>query len=109
MDRVTRLKQTAASLEVAVLLLAVGALLFRATVYWRLPPVGGAAYGTGDVIDLGLAMLVFVVGGLCAVTGVAISFLGDKADKRYAYQAFFVGVVSFIAYDWLHPHVPRLL
>jgi hypothetical protein len=60
-------------------------------------------------VDLGLALLLFIVCSLCAICGVAISLLGDKSDKRYAYQAFFIGVVSFVAYDWLYTHVPRLV
>jgi hypothetical protein len=109
MDRLTRLKKLAASLEIAVLVLAVAALVFRATLYWQLPAADGEPYGTGDVLDLALALVLFVVCSLCAVTGVAISILGDRADKRFAYQAFFIGVLSFVAYDWLYPHVPRLL
>jgi hypothetical protein len=109
MNRVERLKRLAASLEIGVLGLAVLALLFRATVYWQLPAGSGEPYGTGDVIDLGLALLLFLACGFCAICGVAISMLGDKADKRFAFQAFFIGVVSFLAYDLLHPYVPRLV
>jgi hypothetical protein len=109
MSRVRTLKKIAGFLEIGVMLLAVAGLLFRATLYWKLPVDSGQAYGTGDVLDLGIALLLFVTCGLCASAGVAISILGEKADKRFAYQAFFIGVLSFVAYDWLHPYVPRLV
>ena len=109
MDKIQRLKKVAASLEIGALVIVVWALLFRATLYWKLPPASGEPYGTGDVLDFAFAILLFGVCCLCAMAGVAISLLGDQGDKRFAYQAFFIGVVSFFAYDLLHPYVPRLL
>ncbi len=109
MSRLSRIKHLAGLLEKATILLALGALLYRATVYWRLSAGPEQSAGPGEWIDLGLALLLFLVSLACASTGVAISMLGGKSDKPLAYRAFFIGVLSFLGYDLIHPYIPRLL
>jgi len=109
MPSLPRLKAIAARLEIAVLAIALLALAFRATLYWTLPGGGNGGSGPGALLDFGLALLLFLLCALCASAGVAISVLGERSDKRHAYQAFFIGVLSFLAYDLLYPHVPQLL
>lgn len=103
------IKRLAGILEKVVIGLALLALLYRATLFWRLSAETGQAYGTGDLLDLALALLLFLLCLLCAGVGVAISMLGEKEDKPLAYKAFFVGILSFIGYDLLHPLIPRLM
>ena len=102
MIKLEQIKRLSITLQIGVGLIGSVALAFRATLYWTLP-------GSGDVLDFALAMLLFAVCALCATSGVAISLLGGPGDKRHAYQAFFVGVLSFLAYDLLHPLLPRLM
>lgn len=104
-----RLRRVAVALEVTTLALACVALGYRATLYWTLPAAHGSPYSPALLIDFSLAMLLFAVCLMCAGAGVAISLYGDPQDKQYAYRAFFVGVLSFLAYDLLYPLVPRLL
>jgi len=104
-----KLKRAAAILEVAAIVIALLGLTYRATLFWLLPAGRGDAPGLAPLLDFGLAMLLFVVCVLCAGIGVAISLQGSQGDKRYAYQAFFIGVLSFLLYDLLHPYVPRLM
>jgi hypothetical protein len=103
------IKRTAAHLEVGAVGLALLALAYRATLYWQIAVTEGQAPSTRDLLDFALAMLLFLVCGLCATAGVAINFMGERSDRPLAYRAFFVGVVTFLLYDILHPHVPRLL
>lgn len=109
MSGLERLKGATARLETAALLLTLLALLFRATLYWQLPAGSEGGYGSGDLLDLGLALILFLVCCACAACGVAISLLGEREDKRLAYRAALVGMLSFIAYDFAHPYVPRLM
>jgi hypothetical protein len=104
-----KLKRAAAILEVAAIVIALLGLTYRATLFWLLPAASAEAPGLAALLDFGLAMLLFVVCMLCAGVGVAISLQGSQDDKRYAYRAFFIGVLSFFCYDLLHPYVPRLL
>jgi hypothetical protein len=93
-----------------VVALAFVALAFRATLYWRLPPVAGAPYGRGDVIDFGLGLVLFAVSCLCAGAAVALSMHGAAgADQRMAFRPAVVGITTFVFYYFVHPHVPRLM
>ena len=109
MIKLEQIKRLSITLQIGVGLIGVTALAFRATLYWTLPGAADGNPGSGDVLDFTLAMLLFAVCALCATSGVAISLLGGPGDKRHAYQAFFVGVLSFLAYDLLHPLLPRLM
>lgn len=103
------IKRAAAYLEVGSVSLALLALAYRASLYWQIAVTEGQAPSTRDLLDFALALLLFVVCGLCATAGVAINLMGERSDRPRAYRAFFVGVVTFLLYDILHPHVPRLL
>ncbi|MGR9089589.1 MAG: hypothetical protein ACU85U_03295 [Gammaproteobacteria bacterium] len=105
----TTVQRVARSLEVAAVSLAVGALLYRATAYWLFVPAKGEPYGVGDIIDFALAMLLFLVCGLCAAAGVASSMSGDGTEQHRAFRPAVIGITSFVVYYFLHPHVPRLL
>ena len=109
MIKLETLKRLSIRLQVVTVLIGVVALAFRSTLYWTLPAASGDAPALADLLDFSLAMLLFVVCALCATSGVGISLLGGAGDKRHAYQAFFVGVLSFLAYDLLHPLLPRLM
>lgn len=89
--------------------MALGALLFRATLYWVIPVTDGEPYGLADVIDFGLGLVLFLVCTVCAATGVLLSFRQDPEEHRLAFRPVLVGILSFLAYYFLHPHVPRLV
>jgi hypothetical protein len=103
-----RLRRAAHALEVGAVALAIIALLFRATWYWHLPPVEGQGYGTGDVVDFAFALGLFLVCGTCAASGVALALQGTR-DPAAAWRPAVVGMTAFAVYQFLHPHVPRLL
>ena len=103
------IQRAARVLEIAAVSLAIIALLYRATVYWQLPPPPGEPYGPGDIIDFAFAMLLFLVCGLCAAAGVASSMSGDGSEQHLAFRPAVIGITSFVGYYLLHPHIPRLL
>ena len=103
------IQRVARVLEVAAVSLALGALLYRATAYWMFVPAQGEPYGIGDIIDFALAMLLFLVFGLCAAAGVAASMSGDGTEQHLAFRPAVIGITSFVVYYFLHPHIPRLL
>lgn len=89
MGRLENIKHFARLLEKSAIGLALGSLFYRATLYWELPAKPGQDYALGDLLDLILALLLFLTCLLCAGAGVAISMLGEKDDKPLAYRAFF--------------------
>jgi hypothetical protein len=109
MTRLEKLKRLSLWLQASAIATGVLALIYRATLYWALPRANTGKAGIGDLLDFALAMLLFLVCALCASSGVAISVIGERSDKRHAYQAFFVGVLSFLAYDLVYPYLPRLM
>jgi hypothetical protein len=99
----------AAVLERAVIGLAIAALVYRATLYNLIEKAPGAAWGTGDVIDFALGLLLFLCGGLCAASGVALAAMSDHADKGVAYRPVLIGMTTFVVYYLVHPYIPPLL
>ncbi|MGR8921051.1 MAG: hypothetical protein ACU85V_15655, partial [Gammaproteobacteria bacterium] len=95
-------------LERAVVALALAALLYRALIYPSLPPPPGASYGTGDIIDFALGMLVFLVGGACAAGGVVLSMNVDEKERGAAWRPAVVGMTTFVVYYFVHPYVPAI-
>ena len=107
--RFRAIKRGSAYLETSALVLAVGALLFRATIYWRMPIELGAEYGVGDIIDFVLGFVLFIICGLCAGAGVALSAMQHPEAQQSAYRPILIGITSFVVYYFVHPYVPRLL
>jgi hypothetical protein len=95
-------------LERSVLGVAAVAVIFRASLYWHLPKAAGAAYGTGDVVEFGLCLLLFVLSSACAACGVAMSLRGAGAPTGPAYRPVLIGITSFVAYYLLAPQLPQL-
>lgn len=109
MIELEKLRRVAAVLQVVTLGLVVVGLVFRATIYWTMQPQSGAAFGSGDILDFAIALALFLTSTLCAMSGVGISLLGTQADKGLAYRVMLVGILSFLAYEFLHGRVPRLM
>jgi len=103
------IKRLARALETATVATALLALGFRATLYWRWPPPPGASYGSGDLVDFGLGLVVFALATLAASCAVALSLRADRAGMAAAYRPLVVGTTTFAVYYFLHPYVPRLL
>ena len=97
-----RLVRLSAVLETVVVALAVGALAFRATMYWQLPAPPGRSYGTGDVIDFGLGLTLLaglftavVLGVIYTIAIVLIPFI----YVNFAATVFF-GIAIGAAVGW---------
>ena len=104
----SRLKRLSTQLEIGVVALTLATLLYRMTLYWLLPAAAEQAYGTRDLIDFGLGMALFLLCGLCAAVGVALSFRAEPDDHRLAFRPVLVGILCFVAYYFIHPYLPRL-
>lgn len=96
------------ALERATVALALGALAFRATWYWRLPPPPGAAYGRGDIVDFALGAALFVLAGVTAASGLGLALRGPREQMGAAYRPMVVGMTTFTVYYFLNPLVPQL-
>jgi hypothetical protein len=103
------IKRLSRALEIVVVLFAVAALGYRASVYWLLPVKAGEPYGLGDIIDFAIAMLLFFISILCAVSAVALSVKAQGRDQHLAFRPAVVGITTFVVYYFLHPHLPRLM
>lgn len=102
------LQRLARRLEQAVIVLALGALAFRATLYGSLPPDAGARYGTGDIIDYGLGLVLFLLCGACAALGVVLTTRVAADAQARAYRPVLIGMTTFVVYYFVHPYVPTL-
>lgn len=109
MISVERLKSISQVLQTAAIVVAITGLIYRATVYWTLPLPPGATYGTRDIIDFLFALALFLICTLCTVSGVAISAVGNNIDKGMAFRAVLVGVITFLAFEFIHDRLPRLM
>ena len=96
-------------LEIAAVVCAVGALAYRSTVYWMLPPEPGEPYGFGDILDFVLALVVFAVCGLAAASAVLLSMTGEGRAPHLAFRPAVIGITAFVAYYFLYPYAPRLV
>ena len=103
-----RLQTIAGLLEYCVLGVAGAAILFRLTWYWHLPKAAGARYGSGDVVEFGLTLLLFLLSTACAACGVALSLHGGERVGR-AYRPLLVGITTFVIYYFLAPKLPQLI
>ncbi len=103
-----RLEWFARRLEYCVLGVAVAALLFRLTWYGHLPKAGGARFGSGDVVEFGLTLLLFLLSTACAACGVGLGLRSDGQPGATAYRPLLVGVTTFVAYYFLAPQLPQL-
>jgi hypothetical protein len=96
-------------LEIGVVVFALAALAYRASIYWLLPPRPGEAYGSGDVIDFVFGLVLFLLSGLCALAAVMMSINSEGSTQVLAFRPAVVGITSFVVYFFLHPYVPRLI
>lgn len=103
-----RATRIARGLESAVLALGFAALLYRATLYGLIERPPGAAWGRGDVIDFGLGVVLFLLGGVCAGAGILLSTHPDCSDRGVAYRPVLIGMTTFVVYYLLHPYIPVL-
>ncbi len=103
----TRLERVARHLEHAVLAVAASAIVFRIGVYAHLPKAEGAAYGSGDVVDFALTLLLFLLATACAACGVAISLRSGQGATSNAYRPVLIGITTFVVYYLLAPQLPR--
>lgn len=103
-----RLQAIAGLLEYCVLGVAGAAILFRLSWYWHLPKAAGARYGSGDVVEFGLTLLLFLLSTACAACGVALSLRGGTQVGK-AYRPLLVGITTFVVYYYLAPKLPQLI
>jgi len=96
-------------LEFLVIGSALLALVYRATLYWLLPPVAGESFGLGDIVDFGLALELFFLSLLCAASAVVLSLKGQGQAQHLAFRLAVIGITTFVVYYFLHPHMPQLM
>jgi uncharacterized membrane protein YidH (DUF202 family) len=104
----TSLNRLAGALERAVVALAILALAFRVLVYGHIPRPPDAAWGSADVIDFALALLLFLLALACTGLAVALSTRAREHERGRAYRPAVVGMTTFVAYYLVHPYLPVL-
>jgi len=83
-------------------LLPIFALLYRSTLYWKIPVAPGDPYGLGDIIDAGFGLLVVAGSGLALIGAVVTLVVPRYRSARNAVILAAVGVVATVGYFWLH-------
>ena len=105
-QKIHRLAQIIAS---AGIVLAVLGLLYRATVYWKIPMLPSDPYGLGDIIDLFWFIALLVLAGITLMFSAVIAFVPQLRNSRLAFVLFLAAVLSPTAYYLIHPFVPRIM
>jgi len=105
-QKVHRLAQVLAGF---VIVLAFLGLLYRATVYWKIPVSAGDPYGFGDVIELFWFVAILLLAGVTLMFSAVIAFVPQIRNARLAFMLFLAAILSPTAYYIIHPFVPRLL
>jgi len=106
MEAKATITKITAFFAIALVVLALLGLLFRATLYWKIPVVSGEPAGLGDIIEMLFYFAVMGVAGLVIAFSVIVALL---KNYRGAIRAFLVGVVTPVAYYFLYSYMPRLL
>jgi hypothetical protein len=81
------------------LVIAALGVVYRRTLYWRIPVAKGDPYGLGDIID-GLFFLVMFIAASITVLAAIIAFV--KAQTRAGGVLLLCGVLAYIGYRTLH-------
>jgi len=105
-QKVHRLAKIIASVGI---MLAVLGLLFRATVYWKIPVSPSEPYGLSDVIELFWFVALLVLAGITIMFSAVIAFVPQLKNTRLAFILFFAAVLSPTVYYLIHPFVPRIV
>lgn len=103
---VHRLAQVTAGI---CILLAVVGLLYRATLYWKMPLLPGDPYGISDVIEVFWFMALLVLAGLTLMFSAAIAFVPQLRNARLAFVLFLAAILAPVGYYFIHPFVPRVV
>ena len=113
MNRTPTLPRLARVLEYAVLLLAALGLAFRLVGHGLFAKPPGAEWGTADLVDFGLLLLLFLVSTACAACGVAISLANARtnsgAPPAAAFRPLLIGITTFVVYYFVVPRLPGAL
>jgi len=105
-QKVHRLAQAIAGFGIVLAFLG---LLYRATVYWKIPVSPGDPYGFGDVIELFWFVALLLLAGITLMFSAVIAFVPQLRNPRLAFMLFLAAVLSPTAYYIIHPFVPRLV
>jgi len=89
---------------IALVVLALLGLLFRATLYWKIPVASGEPAGLGDIIEMLFYFAVLGAAGLVLALSLIVALL---KNYRGAFKAFLAGIVTPVAYYFLFSYVPR--
>ncbi|MGE0860264.1 MAG: hypothetical protein AB7P42_14245 [Gammaproteobacteria bacterium] len=113
MNRASVLPRLARGLEYAVLILAALGLAFHLLGHGLFPRPASAEWGTADLIDFGLLLLLFLVSTACAACGVAISLANARGNgggpPSAAFRPLLVGITTFVIYYFVVPRLPGAL
>jgi len=91
------------------IILAILGLLFRATVYWKIPISPSDPYGLSDVIELFWLVALLVLAGITIMFSAVIAFVPQLKNARLAFILFLAAILSPTAYYLIHPFVPMIV
>ena len=86
--------------------LVVFGLIFRATLYWKLPVLPGEPAGIGDVIELLIYFAVLLFAALSMLFGILLLAIPSWRNAKLAAAILVAGLISPPAYYILHTFVP---
>ena len=93
----------------ALIMLAIIGLLFRATLYWKLPVAPGMPIGSGDIIELVLFYGILLLALLAMVLSLLLMVIPQWRDLRTAIVVLIISLITPPCYYILHAMTPRLM
>lgn len=84
------------------------ALIYRATIYSRIPLAPGDPYGIADVLEFGFGLVLLGIALACVLAGTLLLVVPRWRFVPLALGLIAVGVASVPAYMLLHPIAARL-
>lgn len=88
--------------------MCIGGLLFRATLYWKIPVTKNQPYGLGDILDGGFGVGVVLTSLLSFLYGLVLIFFPRLRNFNSALWLIGSALLSVLIYFLLHSRVPRL-
>lgn len=89
--------------------LVLGGWLYRATFYWKLPVAPGQPSGIGDVIELGVGLVLLVTSGIDLFVAMILLVLPDLRRWRWILLLVIAGLAAYPIYVHFDGSMPRLM
>jgi hypothetical protein len=109
MNKATAAERVGRFALVICLALALFGLIFRSTLYWKIPVEPGDPYGFGDVLEYLVWIALLVAALFSGAWGVMLTIVKGLGHRVLGMWLIAVSLGSVVGYRFLHGLMPRLV